>query len=166
MSEKRDLALKKIVKFIDYIYLHNFITNMMLLETSNLNKEQSDIDWKIFSTQCVNDKYNIMFFIKMFIVQRNYKHETLLTSIHIYSKICKKYAHLINNYTFLFVSVYNATNKILSDDNSIECFMTKILNIPVCVASKMTNIIDEFMIQNDIYFDPKEKERIICNIMC
>lgn len=170
MCSKSDVDVKKIVKFIDFIYLNNFINNTL---KNNNNYElfndeeiyQFNTDWKIFSTQYINDSYNILYFIKILSYQTNYKQDILLTTIHIYSKICVKYAHLINNYTYLFVSVYVATYKVLCDDNLTHHFMANILSIPDNIAMKMINIVDNFMYTNDIYFGSKEKKKLISDIL-
>ena len=115
MTGKKEFELK-IVKFIDYIYLINFILNTLSDRNLSIYKslqDQTDNDWKIFSTHCVNESLNILYLLKAIKLMPNYNCELLLLSIHIYAKICEKYAHQIKNYTYLFASVYIAVNKII-----------------------------------------------------
>ena len=167
----------KIVKFIDYIYINNFITNTLQSEQNNsLLKKNSipkyydqykkDNEWKIFSTHYNDESINILYFIKIVKSQENYNYDILLISLHIYTKICEKYAHQIENYTYLYASVYIAVNKIICDEYLTEIFMAQILNISNNIAKNMVSIVDMFMDANDIYFDSMEKEKLISNILC
>ena len=122
MTIKKEFELK-IVKFIDYIYLNNYITNMLIPDTNvQLTKkiantyyaqEQIDNDWKIFSTHYIDESLNILYFIKKIKSKSNFNIELLLLTLHIYTNICKKHAHQIENYTYLFASVYIGVNKII-----------------------------------------------------
>ena len=85
--------------------------------------------------------------------------------LHIYTKICEKHAHQIENYTYLFASVYIAVNNILCKDFLTDVFMADILNITNTNAKKMIQVVDKFIDTNDIYFSSKEKESLISNII-
>lgn len=184
MSDKKKEFEIKIVKFIDYVYLNNFITNTLLKEnksTNTINQFKYDYnnnfvidlsmnsinenDWKIFSNHFINDNVNILYFIKSVKLKSNYSYELLLITIHIYTKICIKYAHLIENYTLLFASVYIAINKVMCDEYLPYTFMAKVLKINRGLAKKMVWIVDRFMDLNDIYFGSNDKEKIIYGIL-
>lgn len=180
MTVKRDIEIQ-LVKFIDYVYLSNFITNTLVQENQHrlystydntiINDSLSiDIpnenDWKIFSNRYANisDSNNILYFIKNIKTKSNYSDELLCLTIHIYTKICKKYAHMIENYTCLFASVYIAINKVMCEDYLPYTFMGKVLNINRGIAKKMVWLVDKFIDNEDIYFDSIEKENIIKSI--
>lgn len=174
MSNIKEFELK-IVKLIDYVYLDNFISNTLIFEIKkNLpNKdlkyiyisENDDNDWKIFSNHYIDESKNILYFIKIIRSQPNYNYEILLLTLHIYIKICKKYAHIIENYTNLFGAVYIGVNKICCEEFLTYIFLAKILNLDKNIAKKMVNLVDKFMDSNDIHFDSKEKEKIISSIL-
>jgi hypothetical protein len=174
MTIKKEFELK-IVKFIDYIYLNNYITNMLIPDTNvQLTKkianpyyiqEQIDNDWKIFSAHYIDESLNILYFIKKIKSKSNFNIELLLLTLHIYSNICKKHAHKIENYTYLFASVYIGVNKIICVEYLTDIFIAQVLNIPINNAKKMVNLVDKFMDTNDIYFGIKEKEGLINNIL-
>jgi len=157
--------LLKIIKYIDYIYLNSYINNLLIIKKydEDLNK------WKIFSTCFNNNKknyeqFNILHLIKSIISQNEFNYEILLISIHIYEKICIKYAHLIDNYTYLFGSVYISMNKILSDNFLSDNFLSNLFDIHVEKIILMIKCIDYFIDFNDIYFDINDKKKIINEI--
>lgn len=177
MSNIKEIELN-IVKFIDYIYLDNFVANTLMIDENILlskkikNKydENSDENWEIFSSVNININFdetiNILYFIKKIKSHKNYNYDILLLSIHIYSKICKKYAHLIDNYTYLFASVYIVVNNVINNEYLTYIYMIQILNITNNIATKMINIVNKFIDSNDIYFDLKEKEWLKNKIIC
>ena len=181
MTDKKELEVK-IVKYIDYIYLNNFIKNTissyqntliphknMLAPITNENKdeEQLDNEWKIFSIRYMDESLNILYFIKTIKSQPNYNYDLLLITLHIYTKICNKYAHLIENYTHLFASVYISINMVVCvcEEYLTFVFMAQVLNISNDLAKKMISTIDKFMDLEDIYFGLGEKEKIISDIL-
>lgn len=163
---KNNVELKKIVKFIDYVYLNNYIRNSLIKENYSNQNLNLNNDWKIFSTQYKNDDINILNFIKIIRIQPNYSDELLLLTTHIYVKICVEYAHLIENYTYLFASIYIAINinNIMLDEYLTCNFLAKFLNINLDFAKQMINLVEKFMIESDIYFGSNEKDYIINNI--
>lgn len=157
----------KLFRFIDYIYLSNFLKNSLENDFCQVkNHTSNNNEWKIFSTHYINETVNILYFIRKIITDINFSEELLLNTVHIYSKICKKYAHLIDNYISLFASVYIAINKIFCDNQNYlsDHFMSKILNIPLKTTNSMVEIVDNFIDNDDIYFDSKEKENLKLNI--
>lgn len=158
-----ELDIIKIIKFIDYTYLSNFISNSIKNVPESSNDEFTNDDWKIFSTQCINEKYNILYFINTIIHMLNYNFETLLISIHVYTKICKQYAHVINNYTCLFAAVYGCIAK-LFNNKITNNLVSEILNISDDVSNHMMMIVEKFMEFNDIYFGSNEEQNLIHNI--
>lgn len=184
MSDKKKDFELKIVKFIDYVYLNNFITNTLLKENKSTNTKNkyencccnnfhidfnmnsiNENDWKIFSNHFMDDNINILYFIKSIKLKSNYSYELLLLTIHIYTKICIKYAHFIENYTLLFASVYIAINKVMCDEYLPYTYLAKVLNVNRGLARKMVWMVDVFMDLNDIYFGSNDKERIIYGIL-
>ena len=164
MTQKNKLL--KVIKYIDYLYLNNYIKNSVKYGfDDNKNNE-----WKIFSTHLnygeskKDNHYNILNLIDTIIVQNEFDEEIFLISIHIYKKICIQYAHLIDNYVYLFGSVYISLNKILCDKFLSNKFLSDIFNIEPKIINKMLICIDKFINNNDIYFGIDEKIQIIDNI--
>jgi hypothetical protein len=148
-----------IVKYIDYVYISNFISNSIKYDIVH---KQTHNEWKIFSSY-PNEYNNILHFIKMIMPQIDLNN-SLLLSIHIYSKICKKHAEQINNYTNLFASVFVVVNNYICKQDLMLDFVKSILNISSSKLIKMIEIINKFIDLNDIYFGPDEKELLIENI--
>ena len=124
--------LVKIIKYIDYLYLNNYIKNSLkygfedIKNTKKTNNDNNN-EWKIFSThlntkeqnigeQKIENQFNILNLIQLIITRDEFDYETFLMTIHIYRKICIQYAHLIDNYVYLFGSIYITLNKILCDN--------------------------------------------------
>ena len=83
-------------------------------------------------------------------------------TIHIYRKICIQYAHLIDNYVYLFGSIYITLNKILCDNFLSNKFLSDVFGIDLIVINKMIMCIDKFIDDNDndIYFGIDEISKI------
>lgn len=172
----------KLVKFIDYIYLNYYVKNSLNVSISDVsisdvetNKNMNN--WKIFSTRSndveinkINNVYlsgerlNILYLLQMIISQDIYDFEVLLISLHIYKKICIQYAHLIDNYTYLFGCVYIVINKILCKKFLTENFLSNMFGINPKFISMMIHCVDEFIDTNDIYFGTDEKHNILDGI--
>ena len=156
---------KKLIKYIDYIYLSNYINNN-IVEINAYYNFTNDYDWKIFSNHKFINEINILYLIKCFKLQKKYySKEILLISIYVYISICKKYAHLIDNYTFLFGSIYITINKYFNDEYLTTDFLSKILNINKSVAIKMTMIIEKYIENSNLYYGNIEKLEIINSIL-
>lgn len=166
MSQKKKLL--KVIKYIDYLYLNNYINNSLRYGfEDNKNNE-----WKIFSTHFnVGEKkrdnqFNILYLIQTIVNQNGFDYEIFLISIHIYRKICIKYAHLIDNYVYLFGSIYIVLNNIFCDEFLSNKFLSDIFNIKPEIISKMFACVDKFINTNDIYFGNDEKIKITNSIHC
>jgi len=155
----------KIIKLIDYIYLNNYIGNSLIFPNQKNNVYN---DWKMFSNCHYDESINILFFLKNIRKQDNFSYENLLLAIHIYMGICKKHAHQIDNYTFLFATIFVSVSEIMC----IEFigfigyeYLAVILNVTNCKAKKMICMIGKFMNSNEIYFGSKEKEIILKKLL-
>ncbi len=158
--------LLKFIKYIDYLYLNNYITNSLKYSfEDNKNNE-----WKIFSTHFNvgekkrDDQFNILYLIQSIVNQNEFDYEIFLISIHIYRKICIKYAHLIDNYVYLFGSIYIVLNKIFCDKFLSNNFLSKIFDLKPEIISKMITCVDIFINTNDIYFGKDERIKITNSI--
>ena len=155
----------RIIKFIDYIYINSYVINSLI---SKQDTSGDMNDWKIFSARsnkCNNeDNFNILYLIQLLSSQNQFDYEVFLISIHIYKKICKYNAHLIDNYTYLFGSVYISTNKIFCDEFLQNDFLSNVFGIDKITIQKMVNCIDKFIDCNNIYFGTEERTKIINEI--
>jgi hypothetical protein len=153
--------LLRIIRFIDYVYLSSYVVNS--LKTNNYNEQKNMSEWKIFSTQSKKDveNKNIMYLIKLISSQKEFNYDVLLISIHIYIKICNKYAHLIDNYTYLFGSVYISINKDICYEFLTDYFLSCVLNINLKTSNYMVKCVNKFIVSNDIFFGIEEKIKII-----
>ena len=164
MIQKNKLV--KLIKYIDYLYLNNYIKNSLKYGLDDTKNSE----WKIFSThfnireQKRDEQFNILNLIQSIVIQNEFDDEILLITIHIYRKICIQYAHLIDNYVYLFGSVYITLNKILCDKFLSNKFLSDIFDIDPIVINKMIMCIDKFIDDNDIYFGIDEKNKITNNI--
>lgn len=148
--------LLKIVKYIDYCYINNYIKNCLKI-TNNL---QNVNDWKIFTNYSNDEKYNILYLLQMIYLKNKLNSDTFLLSIHIYKKICIKYAHVIDNYVSLFGSVYVAINKIYCDKYLTDYFLVECLRIELKIIKKMISCVEKFLMFDEIYFGFDEKKKI------
>jgi len=160
---KRNQILR-IIKFIDYLYLTSYINNSL----KNFAPDNSDIvnEWKIFSIHLnkLQEYQNIFYLINLLSKQNEFDYEVLLVSIHIFNKICKKYAHLIENYVILFGSIYITLNKNFCEEYLCDNFLADIFNVNVKIINEMVKCIDNFIIYNDVYYCCEEKNKIINGI--
>ena len=160
--------LVKVIKYIDYLYLNNYIKNSLKLGFKDKDNENNE--WKIFSThlnvreQKRDEQFNILNLIQSIIIQNEFDYEIFLITIHIYRKICIQYAHLIDNYMYLFGSIYITLNKILCDKFLSNKFLSDIFGIEPIIINKMIMCIDKFIHDNDIYFGIDERIKIINSI--
>lgn len=154
--------LIKIIKYINYLYLNNYIKNCL----TYINEDNKINEWKIFSTnlniseQQKDDQFNILNLVQAIINHNDFDHEIFLISIHIYRKICIRYAHLIDNYVYLFGSIYVALHNILCDKFLSNNFLSNLFDIKQCIINKMIMCIERFINFNDIYFGVDEKNSI------
>jgi len=164
MIQKNKLV--KIIEYIDYLYLNNYIKNSLKYGLNN-NKNN---ELKIFSThfnigkQKRDEQLNILNLIQSIVIQNEFNYEIFLITIHIYRKICIQYAHLIDNYVYLFGAIYITLNKILCDKFLSNKFLSDILDIEPIVINKMVMCIDKFIDDNDIYFGMDEIIKITNSI--
>ncbi len=156
--ENQEIFYLKVVQFIDYSYLSNYIKN-----TTNIFgvKKSNDDDWKIFSNHHPDESVNILYFIRILEQNKFYSLDTLLLSLHVYNEICIKYAHMFDNYTSVFATIYVVVNKIISDEYVNHIFLANILKINQQLSLKMIYMVEKIINTNDIYFSSKEKEKII-----
>lgn len=165
MSENINVnnKLLQIIKYIDFCYINNYLKNNFKLNSNNSNDSMNN--WKIFSTYSNDDKYNILYLIQMICSQNVFDHETLIISIYIYKKICIKYAHLIDNYVYLFGTIYIVMNKFYCINYLNDDFLIKILNIEPKIIKIMITCIENFLIDYEIYFGNVEKNNIFNEII-
>lgn len=163
MKKFSEKDIVKIIKYLDYCYLDNYIINSLY------NKSQNDMnEWKIFSIYSFadiynNEQYNILYLIKNLISQDEFDDEIFLWSIDIFKKICIKYADVIDNYIYLFGAIYITTN-FINDYYLSEKYLVKLLKIEINLIKKMIHCINKYMDYNDIYFGDEERKKIIDSI--
>ena len=156
----------KIIKYIDYLYVSNYITNTLKYSTDNklLN------EWKIFSiysnSQSVIEKYNIFYLIKVLNEHSTFTYDLFLWTIYVYKKICFKLAHIIDNYVYLFASIYAVGIKFFEIKYDCSNLLFEILNISKQQSLKMIYCIEMFYNFNNIFFSNYEKSKIINQIKC
>ena len=113
-----------------------------------------------FLTNC-----NILYLLQNIVSQDEFDYEILLWTIHIYQNICVKHANMIDNYIYLFGSIYVSVN-IVNDKYISENFLTEIFCINGDIIKKMIKTIDNYIDNNDIYFGDCEKNKIIDSVKC
>ena len=161
--------LLRIVKYLNYIYITSYVKNSLKINKYNEKNNEKNNEWKIFSThfnikQQNYEQFNILHLIQSIISRDEFDYNILLISIYIYKKICINYADLIDNYIYLFGSVYITMNKILCDNFLDANFLSIIFDIELKIITKMIKCIDNFINNNDIYFSIDEKNKIIDGI--
>lgn len=154
----------KIIKYLDYCYLDNYIINSLY----NKSQKNDMNEWEIFSIYSFadiynNEQYNILYLIKNLISQDEFDDEIFLWSIDIFKKICIKYADVIDNYIYLFGAIYITTN-FINDYYLSEKYLVKLLKIEINLIKKMIHCINKYMDYNDIYFGDEERKEIIDSI--
>ena len=162
-----DKKILLILRYIDYLYISNYVKNCSIETTSNKCMNE----WKIFSTRSnsnrlySNDKhFNILYLIQSILYRNKFDFEILLTCIYIYKKICIYNAHIIENYVYLFGSVYLVVNNILCDDYLSNNFLSDIFNIESKDINEMIKCVYKFIEFNDAYFGVDEKKNILSEI--
>lgn len=148
---------KKIIRYIDYQYIHNYIT-------ININPKSPNIDyndWKIFSNHIYDEKINILHCIKIIKKHSSFTKYQLLVALYVYTKICNVCAHLIDNYTYLFATTYVVINSFLSDEYFTVLELSEILNINYPHAKRMINVIENFIKQREIYFNAIQQNNLL-----
>ncbi len=133
----------QIIKYINYCYLDNYIKNIVGKKTN-----QSIYDWSVFSGHGCDD-INILFFLNSIKKKNNFSEDVILLSINIYIVICEQYAHLIDNYTLLFASIYISVNKIVCTRCLGPIYLVQTLKISNELAKKMVLTIDDFIVGTD-----------------
>ena len=156
--------LIKIVKFVDYCYLQNFIKN-----TLNDNYEYNNLyelnEWKIFSNNLFNEKKNILNFLTIIKNLKYFSINIILLTINIFKKICIKYAHLIENYTLLFGCIYTCITKINSDNYINYNFLYNYLKIDNNYIKNICDIVNKFIDCNDIFMSNEDKINLMTVIL-
>jgi len=93
-------------KNIDYIWLHYYVK--LTMENCN-NKTEMNFN-------SPNKDITIIDFIETLKIKAFYKNEIMIISLFHFTNFCAKYAHVIDNYTFLFsMCYYIAYNKYYED---------------------------------------------------
>ena len=133
----------QIIKYINYCYLNNYIKNIVERKSN-----QSTYDWSVFSGYG-SDDVNILFFLNSIKKQKNFSEDIILLSINIYIVICEQFAHLIDNYTLLFASIYISVNKIVCAKCLDSIYLVRTLKISNELAKKMVKTIDDFIVRTD-----------------
>lgn len=155
-------SLKKIIEYLDYCYLTNNIKNTL----NSDNKNNNDLNiWNIFSFNSINnkndfEKHNILYLVQNIITKEYFNNEIFLLSIYIYKKICVKYANIIDNYIYLFGSIYVSIN-LINNKNVTENFLISLFNIEISIVKKMIDCINIFLNNNYIYFNIRQRNKII-----
>jgi hypothetical protein len=155
-----DREIIEIIRLTDYYYIISLARNSLKFSDDVIVNE-----WKIFSTHSINiqlnnEDCNMLYLLQNMISHDEFDYEILLWTIHIYENICIKYADLIDNYVYLFGSIYVSAN-IINEKYLSEIFLTKIFGIDVNIVKKMINTINNYMDNNDIYFGIDEKKKIL-----
>jgi len=152
---------KKIIKYIDYQYIYNYVT-------INVNQKRHNnidyYDWKIFSNRTYDETINILHCIKIIKKHPGYTKYQLLVALHVYTKICNLYAHLIDNYTYLFATIYVVINSFFSDEYFTAFGLSDILNITYSHAKLMMNVVDNFIMQREIYFNSIQQNNLYAKL--
>lgn len=154
-----DDKLIEMIKYIDYCYIHNYIKNTLE------NNKTAQEEWNVFTfhstnTQIINEKCNILYLLQNIISHKEFNYEILLWTIHIYKNICIKYANTIDNYVYLFGSIYISIN-IVNDKYISDDFLSKLFDLDGKIIKKMIKTIDNYIDNNDIYFGDCEKNKIV-----
>lgn len=71
---------------------------------------------------------------------------------------------MINNYTYLFGSVYISINKNYCYEYLSDYFLSNTFSVDLTVVNKMVIYIDKFIDYNDIYFGVEEKIKVVNGI--
>lgn len=156
----------KIIRYIDYCWLNNFVANS--IEPIDFDKNQNyqiDYEWNLFSNNQTQKQTNIYEFIKFIKKNSEYSNEVLLLSINVFEKICIKYAHLIENYTFLFAAVYIAINKSFVEGNLDLETLTSFFHIEKNIAKKMIFCINKFIQYNNVQISLNERLKLLDKII-
>jgi hypothetical protein len=165
--ESKVKTIVKIVKYIDYCYLKNYIDNT--LSHSQQIKQIEQNNWRIFSNCFYDENKNLLNFLTSIKKFKSYLFDNVLLSIHIFNEVCKKYAHLIENYTCLYGIVYlcvnNKFNKI-NEKNIPDSFVEEFFNLSERQVKFMSKLVKKFMQENEINFGNDEKKFITNHILC
>lgn len=161
----------KIIKYIDYIYVNTYIKNS-LKDTNNLINSEIMNEWKIFSI-CSKDnnnkanieKHNILYLIQNICKSDIFAIELLIWSIYIFKNICFKYAHLIDNYVYLFGTIYVISIKHIFGDFISYEFLIKTFDIDLTKSQKMVDCVNKCIGYRTIFLNPVEKKKIINSIV-
>lgn len=136
---------KKICKYIDFCYLKYFIENSEKYSTNLTNNIINDnVDWKIFST-CYDEHINILYVLDYVEKIPTFSYDLLFASLHLYNKICIRYAHLIECYTYLFASIYICVSDMICVEYHGYAILSKILRINKTKSKKMIDAINYFV---------------------
>ena len=150
----------KIVKYIDYCYLNNYVNNIILSKPLN----DSLI---IFDDIKHDEKVNILYFLnslkKLSIINPQYNFECILNTIVIFEKICIESAHQFTAYTYLFATVYAVIYANSYTDNNFSCeFLTKVIKVNLNLANSMIECVSKYIKNIDIF--DKDKLNIISSL--
>jgi hypothetical protein len=150
-------SIIKVTKYIDYCYISNYIENSMNQNIQNsINKNiQLQNEWKIFSIHSNIEQINILYLLQLFISQQNFDMKKFVLSIYVYKQICINFAHLIDNYTSLFGTIYITINNTINKE-----FLSEILNIDILNIKNMIYCIEKYMKYNYNYLFYNDYEEI------
>lgn len=162
MSKNNNIIIK-IIKFIDYCWLDNFIANT--LSHSKITSNDINYSWFVFSNKYYNENSNILSFIRNIKKHHGYNSELLLITINLFESICRKHAHCIENYTCLFAAIYIAINRIFVEEYLSFNFLSEFFNFDTIIARKMVENVDLFIYYNDIFFGLEEQNMLMKKIL-
>lgn len=164
ISEK---YMTKIIKYIDYLYVSNYITNSLKYQENDKLLDK----WKIFSIYSnssngsnASEKYNILHLVKTLSIHTTFTPELLLWTIYVYKKICFKLSHIIDNYVYLFGSIYALGTELTEIKYDSSKLLFEIFNVDKEQSFKMTKCVKMFIDFNDIFFNDYERTKIINQI--
>lgn len=165
-----DKSKLKIIKHLHYTYINNYIKNTLIKPTNlKMNNE-----WEIFDTKTcdTNSGYilntnndDILQLINYICESEIFTDYQIMYVIYIFDEICVLYAHLIDNYVYLFGTIYALSNKFYFGNFSPYDFLMKIFNIDDVKSKNMINCVDKFIRLHKITFSSSKKNKIINMIM-
>lgn len=167
-----------VIKYIDYVYIENYIKSS-LKQTINANNENDDPihtylinELKIFSIcskntnlqKSLNYKINILYLIQKIYFYPQFTYQSFLKAIHIFEKICCKYAYLIDNYVYLLGSIYILILCLDNEKLHPQKLLMELLDIDKKTSGIMLDCVDIFINFYDVSFSYQERINIIKRI--
>jgi len=89
-----------------------------------------------------------------------------LWTTYVYKKICLKLAHVIDNYVYLFGSIYALGTELTKEQDKYDCsrILFEIFNVNKEQSLKMINCVEMFIDDNNVFFNNCERTKIIYQI--